>query len=76
MLTRAAELTALLCVAYDVPPWFVDVEDLRRGARGVTTHAAVSRAFGQSAHWDPGAWPRRKFLRMVRRRYRKAKGRK
>ena len=66
MLKRTARLVAELCLAYDVPPWFVGEARLRAGARGVTTHATVSKAFGQSTHWDPGAWPRFRFMRMVR----------
>lgn len=66
MLERAAVLTAQLCLAYGVPPVFLGVRGLRAGRRGVTTHAAKSKAFGQSSHWDPGAWPRRKFMRRVR----------
>jgi hypothetical protein len=66
MLRRTARLVAELCAHYDVPPWFRNARALRRGARGVTTHAEVSKAFGQSTHWDPGWWPRWRFMRMVR----------
>lgn len=66
MLARTARLVAQLCLAYDVPPRYIGPIRLRLGWRGVTTHAAVSRAFHQSDHWDPGAWPRRRFMRMVR----------
>ena len=66
MLRLAARLVAELCLAYDVPPYFRGVAGLRLGRRGVTTHANVSQAFKQSTHWDPGAWPRRRFMRMVR----------
>ncbi len=65
-LRRTARLVAQLCLAYDVPPRYVGSIRLRLGWRGVTTHAAVSQAFAQSSHWDPGAWPRRKFMRLVR----------
>lgn len=66
MLARTATLTAQLCLAYDVPATYVGPRGLRAGKRGVTTHNNVSTAFGQSTHWDPGVWPRRAFLRMVR----------
>lgn len=66
MYRRAARLVAELCLAYDVPPYFRNARQLRRGLRGVTTHAQVSKAWGQSSHWDPGAWPRRAFMRRVR----------
>jgi N-acetylmuramoyl-L-alanine amidase CwlA len=67
MLDRAARLTAQLCVAYGVPMRFRNAAQLRAGRWGVTTHHEVSQAFGQSTHWDPGAWPRRRFMRKVRR---------
>jgi hypothetical protein len=70
MLNRTARLTARQCLAYDVPIRFVGVANLRAGgarSRGITTHANVSKAFGQSTHWDPGFWPRRAFMAMVRR---------
>lgn len=65
-LERAQLLVAQLCLAYDVPPWFQSAKSLRAGKRGVTTHAEVSKAWGQSSHWDPGAWPRYWFMRGVR----------
>lgn len=66
LLANTAQLVAELCVLHDVPPWFVGRAQLRLGRRGITTHAEVSKAFGQSTHWDPGAWPRFKFMRAVR----------
>lgn len=66
MLARTARLTAELCLAYDVPPYFVNAKGLKAGKRGVTTHAQVSAAFHLSTHWDPGWWPRLTFMRMVR----------
>lgn len=59
-------LVADLCLAYGVPPWFRGAIALRLGMRGVTTHAEVSKAFGQSSHWDVGRWHRRKVMRRVR----------
>jgi N-acetylmuramoyl-L-alanine amidase len=67
MLDRTARLTAELCVLHDLPPAFLTVRQLRAGRRGVTTHNNVSRAWHQSTHWDPGWWPRRRFMRKVRR---------
>jgi len=69
MLARTARLAAGLCAYYDVPPWFVGARGLRRGHQGVTTHNSVSTAWHESTHWDPGFWPRRQFMRMVRQHY-------
>lgn len=67
MLQLAAELTAQLCLAYGVPPRYVSARGLRSGRHGITTHNEVRLAWGQTTHWDPGAWPRRRFMRKVRR---------
>lgn len=67
MLRRTARLTARACLAYDVPIRFLTVADLKAGRRGITTHHNVSLAFRESSHWDPGWWPRRRFMRQVRR---------
>lgn len=75
LLERTARLTGELCAAYGVPPWFRGVRDLRAGRAGVTTHDCVSRAFGQSSHWDPGWWPRWRFMRLVRVHYKRAMAR-
>lgn len=74
MLHRTAQLTAQLCLAYDVPITFLSADELRQGRRGITTHANVSGAWHQSTHWDPGWWPRRWFLRLVRRYAKKMRG--
>ncbi len=70
---NAARLVAELCLAYDVPPWFVGSTRLRAGRRGVTTHAQVRDAWHETDHWDPGAWPRLAFMREVRRQVRAIK---
>lgn len=66
MFKRAVHLVARLCLAYNIAPHYVGVRKLRDGQHGITTHAAMSRAFKRSTHWDPGVWPRRRFLRAVR----------
>ena len=73
MLKLTARLVAELCLAYDVPAEFRKADALRAGGHGVTTHAQVSKAWGQTTHWDPGAWPRRRFMRQVRRQIRAIK---
>lgn len=65
MLRRTARLTARLCLAYDLPLVFLDVDDVKAGHKGITTHNNVSKAFGQSDHWDPGEWPQETFMRLV-----------
>lgn len=65
MLRRTAKLTAQLCLAYNIPIQWLGPGDLKRGMRGITSHNNVSEAFGQSTHWDPGWWPRKKFMWLV-----------
>jgi N-acetyl-anhydromuramyl-L-alanine amidase AmpD len=63
----SAQLTAKLCVKYAIPPNFVDDIGLLAGARGITTHVAVSKAFKRSTHTDPGPnFPMEHYLELVR----------
>lgn len=66
MLLRATFLVARLCLAYDVPIRKVGRIGLRLGRKGITGHVDVGKAFGQTSHWDPGAFPWRRFIADVR----------
>ena len=69
MLRRAARLVARLCLAYDVPIERLSADDLLAGRRGIAGHVDVSRAWGQSTHWDPGpSFPWAEFVQRVKRR--------
>lgn len=65
MLHRVARDVAQTALAYGVPLIFVDAAHLRQGVHGITTHNEVSQAWHQSTHWDPGFWPRRRFMKLV-----------
>lgn len=66
MLQLSAELTAWLCKRFGIPVQFIMAEHLKRGARGITTHAEVSRAFGKSSHFDPGPFfPVNDYIRFI-----------
>lgn len=65
-LERAAQLTAELALAYNVPLRMIGPRKLKAGQRGLCDHDDVSDAFGQSTHWDLGAFPRRRFLALVK----------
>lgn len=54
VLPRVAHLVAGICARHGLPVERVDVAGLKSGARGITTHADVSQAFGQTDHTDPG----------------------
>jgi N-acetyl-anhydromuramyl-L-alanine amidase AmpD len=55
MLHLSARLTAHLCREKRIPVRFLQAEQLRRGAPGITTHAEVTRAWPEKgSHWDPG----------------------
>lgn len=67
MLERSAALVADLCDRHDLPIEFVDVDGLLAEKSGITTHAAVSKAFKKSDHTDPGPnFPIDAFLALVR----------
>lgn len=67
MRRRAVNLVARLCLAYEIPPHYVGPKGLKAGRHGITTHNSIRLAFpGVTTHWDPGAWPRRAFMRAVR----------
>src|SRR6266511_2101787 len=54
---RCAFHVAKWCTTFDIPIRFLEVADLEaegEKARGITTHANVSNAFGESTHQDPG----------------------
>lgn len=69
MLRRASRVVARLALAYDVPIRRLDADDLRAGQRGITGHVDVSRAWGQSSHWDPGTtFPWADFMERVQNR--------
>jgi hypothetical protein len=59
MMKRLGWLIASRTRKYDIPFRILDVEELKRlGTKptkgGIVTHDTVSKAFGQSTHWDPG----------------------
>lgn len=67
MLERVAALVAEICDRHGVPAELVEVPGLLSGARGITTHGLVSKAFKKSNHTDPGPhFPMGAFLMMVR----------
>jgi hypothetical protein len=66
MMRHTARLTAELCLAYNVPMVMRSAKELSMGRRGVCEHDDVSRAWGQSSHWDLGTFPRLRFIRTVR----------
>ena len=66
MLDRSAEMVANIAGRRGIPIQFVNVKGLRRGRRGITTHAEVSLAWGKSDHMDPGpSFPMARYLATV-----------
>jgi N-acetyl-anhydromuramyl-L-alanine amidase AmpD len=55
MLALAAPLFASLAGQFSIPLRLVGADEIRRGEGGITTHAAVTRAFSvPGGHTDPG----------------------
>lgn len=67
MLARAAELTARLCLAYDIPEIRVTPSALVAGKHGICGHVDMTNAFHQSTHTDPGPdFPWTDFIHQVK----------
>jgi len=67
-LCNAARLVATLCSTHSVPPMVVNDRGLVSGARGITTHAYVTKAWHETTHTDPGdAFPLAAFVVAVAR---------
>lgn len=63
---RAAYKAALRCKWYNIPIRFVKADGLRRGDKGITTHAECTKAFGGN-HTDPGSgYPMYLFLQLTK----------
>lgn len=54
MVERVGALVGEICRRHALPIEMLTTEDVLAGRSGVTTHAAVSRAYRRSTHWDPG----------------------
>jgi hypothetical protein len=66
-LKRSAALVSALCAKYGIPVVFLPASKLTTGARGITTHAEVSKAWRKTTHTDPGTnFPMDRYLDMVR----------
>lgn len=66
MLERAAVLVGFICADYRIPAEIVDAAGLLAGRSGITTHAAVTAAYGLSTHTDPGpGFPMAAFVGLV-----------
>lgn len=69
-LQRAAFKTAHRCFIYGIPVRQVGWLGLRLGRKGITSHNAVSLAWHQSDHHDPGpGFPWDYFIGLVKRYY-------
>lgn len=67
-LELTAQLCAALCRKHQLPVVFLDAKALLASAdaRGITTHAEVTKAFKRSTHTDPGkSFPTAAFLARV-----------
>lgn len=67
MLQIAARLIADLCKRYSIPAVYLTSPELKANRMGITTHASVSLAWGESKHTDPGPnFPMVKLVNAVR----------
>jgi hypothetical protein len=54
MTGQLVPLVAGICTRWDIPAVALDTAGVLSGAAGITTHVAVSEAYGLSDHWDCG----------------------
>ena len=54
MTGQLVPLVAGICERWDIPAVALDTAGVLSGAAGITTHVAVSTAYGLSDHWDCG----------------------
>jgi peptidoglycan hydrolase-like protein with peptidoglycan-binding domain len=66
MLGLSAQLTAWLCKRFAIPVVELGPRELVAEKSGITTHAAVTKAWGKSTHTDPGPdFPMARYLSLV-----------
>lgn len=66
-LERAAVLVRQLCLAYDIPIRKLSPQQIRNGEYGICGHDDMRDAFpGSTTHWDPGKFPWKEFISLVR----------
>lgn len=69
-LKNAAAIVRMWSDKYGIPVELLSVDDLKsqgNSARGITTHANITKAFGVDTHTDPGSgFPMDVFLDLVR----------
>lgn len=66
MLRLSAGLAAFLCQKFNLPVQWLDASALRRGERGITGHADITKAWG-GTHTDPGSsFPVQRYLGYVK----------
>ncbi|MDG9711153.1 peptidoglycan recognition protein family protein [Streptomyces sp. DH10] len=54
VIEQAAQVTADWCKKHNIPARKLSVAELRAGKRGIVGHVDVSKAYGQTNHYDPG----------------------
>ncbi|MFI0265696.1 peptidoglycan-binding protein [Streptomyces luteogriseus] len=66
-LDQAAKVTADWCTKYDIPVRHLTLSEIKAGKKGIVGHVDVSKAYGQTDHWDPGPnFPWDHFLARVK----------
>lgn len=69
LLDAAADHVMKWCARYKIPVQFIDAAGLKRGDRGITTHAEMTKGIGGTTHIDPGpGFPMDDFIKRVSRR--------
>lgn len=66
-IAAAAALVGEWCITCKIEPVWLTATDLATGARGITSHAEISKWHPSTGHTDPGPnFPKDRFLKLVR----------
>lgn len=67
MLARTAVLVSKNCEFYENAKTWLSDQEIASGKSGICDHAAISRIYKKSSHWDPGPnFPKDLFVDLVR----------
>lgn len=70
VIDNAAKVTAMMCLKFHLPVKHLSDAELKAGERGIVDHAAVSRVYKRSSHWDVGPnYPWDFFMERVKAHY-------
>jgi len=66
VIDNCTKITAQLCLKFDIPVVWLTAAEIKAGAKGITSHAEIQKAYPSTGHTDPGVnYPKNRFLLLV-----------